>query len=472
FVNGGTSFGIAQGPGMGRACAEWILDGAPWIDGWVIDPRRFGTYASPQWVSARVKDVYDNEYALTAPHEHGMRTVARGVRTTPATARHIAAKAMMTTGFGWERPAWFGTNGATSEHHGFRRMSDPHAFQAIDAECKAVREGVGLLDLSAFTKFDVMGKGAEAAIDRLGANRAPRRDGRVVLTHALTDKGGVRSEFTITRLSAEHFYCVSAAAAELHDLDLLQEAVGEGGDAVIEPLTNAYGCLVLAGPRARQHLAPMTDADLSMAAFPWLTAQNIVVAGVPVRALRVSFVGELGWELHHRIEHQATLYDALMDASPGNGPRPFGLRAMESLRLEKGYRAWRTDLTTERTVLEAGMDRFVKLDPGRTFRGRGAIEYQVENSLPSRLATLRVDTADADAMGGEPVWREGANAPIGFVTSGGYGHATSTSLALAYINADDAVEGGRVAVTLLGERRPAQITFDAVYDPSNERMRA
>ncbi|MEM8664142.1 MAG: aminomethyltransferase family protein, partial [Pseudomonadota bacterium] len=411
--------------------------------------------------------------ALAAAHEHAMRPVARNARTTPATERHIAHHAAMFAGFGWERPAWFGTDGPPApEHHGFRRRSDPAAFTAIAAECEAVRKTAGLLDLSAFSKFDITGPGAQDAIDRLGANRAPRKDGRVILTHALTETGGVRSEFTITRLSAERFFVISAAAGELPDLDLLREAVDAVPGAAIEPLTEAYGCLVVTGPRARDILAPLTDADLSTPAFRWLTAQEITVAGVPLRALRVSFVGELGWELHHPIAHQGALYDALMDAGAAHGIRPFGLRAMDSLRLEKAYRAWRSDLTPERSALEAGMDRFVHLDDNRPFRGRSALEHQQATGLPTRLVLLRVDAADADAMGGEPVWANGSDAPIGMVTSGGYGHTTGQSLALAYVDEAHAVEDAALEITLLDARCPARVSLNAIHDPQSERLRA
>lgn len=469
FVAGGTSFGIAQGPGMGRACAEYILDGAPWIDAWEIDPRRFGPYATPGWVAARAKDVYDNEYALSAPHEHAMRNVARGARTTPATALHVAADAAMTTAFGWERPAWFGANGP--EMHGFRRRSDPRAFAAIAEECRAVRERVGLLDLSAFSKFDVTGAEAIDAIDRLGANRAPRKDGGIVLTHALTPSGGVAAEFSVTRFGPEHFYCVSAAAAELHDRDLLGEAA-EGLDAAVGNITTDHGCFVLAGPRARDVLATLTDADLGNAAFPWLTAREITVAGVPLRALRVNFVGELGWELHHRIENQLVLYDALTEAGAAHGLRPFGLRAMDSLRLEKAYRGWRVDLITERSPLEAGMNRFLRLDDNRGFRGREAVVAQARDGVPARLVLLDVEAGDADAIAGEPVTAIGSDTPVGVVTSGGYAHTAGKSLALAYVDGPHAVEGATLAVEILGEVRSAGVTFRAVHDPDNARLRA
>ncbi|HSG93884.1 MAG TPA: FAD-dependent oxidoreductase, partial [Afifellaceae bacterium] len=373
FLNCGSSFGITQGGGSGKFAAEWILDGHTSLDMIELDPRRFADFATPEWVAARCKDIYDNEYAVGYPNEYAMRQAGRPTRTMPAHARHQAAGAQFYSAYGWERPAWFAAQSEAAETFSFRRTN---AFDAIGRECRAVREAAGLLDLSPFAKFDVTGPGAEAFLDAIGGNRMPRRIGGIVLTHALTPEGGILSEFTVTRLGPEHFYVVSAAAAEAHDCDLLRQSLPADGSVRIANITHDYGTLVLAGPRSRDILGRLTAADLSSDAFPWLTSQEIQAAGVSVRALRVNFVGELGWELHHLVADQLAIYDALMQAGAEHGLIPFGMRAMDSLRLEKMYRGWRTDLTTEYSLVEAGMQRFVRFDKNVDFTGREALADQ------------------------------------------------------------------------------------------------
>jgi dimethylglycine dehydrogenase len=469
FLNCGSSFGITQGGGSGLFGAEWILDGHTSLDMWELDPRRFGDWASPEWVQARCKDIYDHEYAHSFPHEWAGREAGRPVRRTPASERHEAAGAVFSTAFGWERPAFFAAGAAAQEDHFTFRRADWQA--SVDEECRAVRERVGLLDLSGFAKFDVNGPGAQAMLDSVGANAMPNRTGGIVLTHALTPTGGVLSEFTVTRMSDDHFYVVSAAAAELHDLDLLCAALPGDGSATIENINTDWGTFVLAGPEARNLLAKLTDADLSNDAFPWLNGRKIEVAGMAVRALRVNYVGELGWELHHRIGDQLALYDAIADAGARFGLAPFGLRAMDSLRLEKMYRGWRTDLSTEYSLVEAGMERFARLDKNGTFTGREALQAHLEKGPPNRLVCLEVDSAGADCISSEPVL-DGEGAIIGTTTSGGYAHHLGKSLAIAYVRSDLARDGVSVAVDILGERRPARVHLQALYDPGNERLRS
>ncbi len=468
FLNCGSSFGITQGGGSGQFAAEWILDGRTSLDMIELDPRRFGDFATPEWVAARCKDIYDNEYAIGYPNEYAMREAGRPTRTMPAHARHRSAGAQFYSAFGWERPAWFAVGGEAAETFSFRRTN---AFEAIARECRAVREAAGLLDLSPFSKFDVTGPGAQDYLDAIGGNRMPRKTGGIVLTHALTPDGGILSEFTVTRLGPEHFYLVSAAAAEAHDGDLLRKALPDDGSVRIENITHDYGTLVLAGPKSRDILRQLTSADLGSGAFPWLTSQKIEVAGVAVRALRVNFVGELGWELHHPVAGQLAIYDALMKAGAEHGLTPFGMRAMDSLRLEKMYRGWRTDLTTEYSLVEAGMERFVRVDKNVEFTGRQALADQAVNGAPYTLVCLEIDAADADAIALEPVFAEDGNW-IGSVATGGYAHYLRKSLALAYVKSEKAVAGSAAAVDLLGEKRPAVIHTEPLYDPSNTRLRS
>lgn len=469
YLNCGSSFGITQGGGCGLFGAEWILDGHTSLDLWELDPRRFGDWVDKAWVEARCKDIYDHEYAPTYPNEWAGRPAGRPVRETPAADRHKAAGAVFSTAFGWERPAFFAASGQPQEDHFTFRRADWQI--SVAEECRAVRERVGLLDLSGFAKFDVKGSGAEAMLDSIGANRMPRRDGGIVLTHALTPEGGVVSEFTVTRFSPEHYYLVSAAAAELHDFDILRAALPDDGSATVDNITIDRGTFVLAGPQARNLLAELTDADLTNEAFRWLTGKQIDVAGVGVRALRVNYVGELGWELHHNIDDQLALYDAIVAVGERYGLGFFGLRAMDSLRLEKMYRGWRTDLSTEYSLIEAGMDRFVCFDKDVEFVGREALRKHADGGPPTTLVLLEIEAADADCIASEPVL-DASGAIVGTTTSGGYAHHLRKSLAIAYVRSDLAEEGLDLAVDILGYRHPATVRAGALYDPQNQRLKS
>jgi dimethylglycine dehydrogenase len=305
-------------------------------------------------------------------------------------------------------------------------------------------------------------------LDRLCANRLPRL-GRIALSQLLTARGTIECDVTVTRLEPERFLVLSAAVAEQHDLDWLQRHAPADGSVAIENVTARSGVLILAGPRARDVLGRVTDADLSNAAFPWLTAQRIQVGSVPVLALRINFVGELGWELHHPVEYQIALYEALRGAGEDLGLVDFGLRAMDSLRLEKGYRSWGADINTEVTPLEAGLERFVAFDKG-DFLGRAALLEQRSAALRKRLATLEVDALDADCWGSEAVWAGGR--VVGITTSGGYAHWLGRSLAVAYLDAEAAAPGTRLEVEILGARRPARAVAEPLFDPTNLRLRA
>jgi dimethylglycine dehydrogenase len=468
YLNTGSGFGIVQGGGSGKACAEWLLRGETEWDLWELDPRRFDASMTHELAIAKCIELYNHEYDAGTPYEYEMRPAARPMKTTPITVRHEAAGGVMFARFGWERPAWFAQGDAPcAEQHSFRRSN---WFAAVQAECLAVRDRVGVLDLSPFSKWEVIGEGAQGFIDGIGANCAPRKNGSVVLTHALTHSGGVRSEFTVTRLSDTHFYVVSAAAAQLHDGDVLRETLPRDGSVTLSDVTAQWGTLVLAGPRARDVLATLTQADLSHAAFPWLSGRVITVAGVSVRALRVNFVGELGWELHHPIAQQAVLYDALMQAGAAHEIKPFGMRAMECLRIEKMYRNWRSDLHTEASLLAAGMARFAKLDDARQFRGKAALTAERGSGSPRRLVSLHIKASDADAMGAEPVIVEGRI--VGLTSSGAYGHRLGVSIALAYVEAAYCTSGQAVFVDILGERCAAVVHTEAQYDPANARLRA
>ncbi|MFP6756882.1 MAG: FAD-dependent oxidoreductase, partial [Alphaproteobacteria bacterium] len=464
WLNEGHSFGITAAGGAGWQMAEWIVEGEPSIDMLGVDPRRFGAYASAGYLKLKNHEAHADLYAIPYPNEE--KPAARPLKTAPCYGRMKALGAVFGQKFGWERPNWFAPEGtAAHDALSFRRSND---FAAIGAECRAVHEGVGLLDLTAFAKTRVSGPGAEAWLDGLVANRLPAQ-GRVRLAHILTANGGVRSEFTVMRDGADSFYLVSAAAGERHDFDTLQKALPGDGGVHLESLTEAIGVLVLAGPKSRELLAKLTDADLSSAAFPWMSERTIALGAAHARAARVSYVGELGWELHHPMAMQNAIFDALMAAGEEFAIQPFGMRAMDSLRLEKSYFAWGTELSIEYAALESGLDRFVALDKG-DFVGRDALVAWAEKGFDNRFVTLEIHAiTDTDARGSEPLYADGAM--VGRVTGGGYGWRVEKSLALAMVRPDCSEIGTELEVDILGTRHRATVIEPSPFDPENLRLR-
>jgi len=466
FVCTGFNFGIVQGGGAGHFMAQWIVDGHPELDLFELDPRRFGDYADHAHTVAKATEVYANEYQLGFPNEYAMRPASRDRKTTPLTETFRNKGGVMGAYYGWERPAWFAPQGITAEeNHSFRRGN---WFEPVAAECRNVQENVGLLDLSPFTKFEVSGAGAHAWLESISPNRIPVEAGGVALAHPLTAEGGVAWEFSVTRLQDGRYYLMAPAVAELLIEDWLRVRLPKDGSVTLDNTTEQWGTLVLAGPKARQVLSQLTDAALDNASFPWFTGQEITVAGVPLRALRMNFVGELGWELHHPIEHQKALYDALMNAGADYGIADFGLRAMDSMRLEKGYAMWGHDLTIEFSLLEANLSWFAKLDKGE-FEGREALINEKAAGLEYQLCLLTLDSTDVDAsVGMEPVYA--GDQLVGQVTSGGYGHRIEKSLALAYIRTDSL--DAELEVKVLGRKYPAQIAKGPLYDPKGECLKS
>jgi dimethylglycine dehydrogenase len=366
--------------------------------------------------------------------------------------------------FGWERPLWFARKGeAAQDEYSFRRGN---WFDAVGDECRAVRSAVGVLDQTSFAKFMISGPGAESFLHRLCANRLPSEPGRIALTQMLTPQGGIECDLTVSLLRPERYYVVSAAATETHDLAWIERHDPGDGSVQIENVTAAYGVLTLAGPHSRELLQRLSRDDLSREAFPFFRARHIDVAGLNVMALRVSYVGELGYELHHPLDLQRDLYDKLWEAGAELGLVDFGYRALESLRLEKAYRLWGADISADHTPLEAGLERFVTFDKG-DFLGREAL---LSREPRIRLSTLVVAADGADAHGYEPVYVGGGL--VTYVMGGGYGHTVGESMALAYLPLEHAVDGTEVEVEILGERRPARVLEQALYDPTGERLRS
>ena len=455
----GSSFGIAQGAGCGKYLAQWMIYGDSEINMTGFDPRRFGDFADRAYMHAKGFQDYGLTYATPLPGEEF--PAARDCRLTPLHDALKAKGAVHTQTFGWERPKWFSLDGR-EEDHSYRRNN---VFEVVRHECKAVRERVGIIDLTGFAKYDVTGADAEAFLNRVLANRMPRRDGGIALAHFLSKNGRILGEATVTRISVDHFYLLSAASAELRDLDHLVQQVQAGEQVTIRNATEERGVIVLAGPKARDVLSGLTDASLANTDFPWRTAQQIEIAGIPSLALRINYVGELGWELHPAMADLPALYEAVCSAGEEHGIADFGLYAMNSLRMEKGYRGWGAELTNEVTMIEADMARFYA-SAKDDFVGKAATE--TNEAGPVRLVYFEVEAEDADVRGGEPIFL--GETCVGVTTSGGYGYAVEKSLGFGYVPPEQAEPGSVIDIGLLDARCRATVLAEAIYDPTNERL--
>lgn len=459
----GSSIGIAQGAGCGKYLAQWMVDGAAEINMIGLDPRRFGDYATAEYTSAKSHREYQDMYDLLLPGDERMD--GRPARTSPIYEKLKAKACVYTEAMGWERPKWFSLDGR-EEAYSFRRNN---IFEIVAEECKAVRERVGILDLSSFSKYEVNGPDAEDFLNRICANRISRRKNSITLSHALNESGLILSEFTITRLGADRFYLLSGATSQVRDFDILNSAKLDSEAVTIRDITEDYGSLVIAGPRTRDLLSKLTSVDLSNETFRWLTGKEIEVADVKLIALRVNYVGELGWELHVPMKDLESVYDAVWDAGEEFGIADFGVYAVNSLRMEKAYRGFGADLTTEITMIEADMERFVNFDKG-DFVGRDALLQRQQEQLTWKLVYVEVDAEDADVRGGEPALD--GDKVIGVTTSGAYGHTVGKSLAFAYVSPEFAISGMSFDIEILSHRCQVKVLREAVYDPQNKRLRA
>ena len=466
WLNEGHSFGITAAGGAGWQLAEWIVEGEPTIDMNGVDPRRFGDYATKSFLKEKNEEAYANVFTVHYPDEE--REAARPLRTTPCYDRLKAIGAVFGQKFGWERANWFAPEGVAAEDHwSFRRSN---WFDYVGAEVANVTTNCGLLDMSAFAKCRIEGPGAEAFLENLIANKLPKKVGRVILAHALAPRGGVHSEFTIMREAEDSFYIVSAGAAQRLDHDWLKKHMPDDRSVSYTNLTNSMGVLVLAGPKSRDLLQKLTLSDLSNAAFPWLSGQQIDVHLAPSLAMRVNFVGELGWELHHPIEYQNHIFDALFAAGAEFGLKPFGIRAMDAMRLEKSYRMVGTEMSIEYAAFESGLHRFVQMQK-ESFIGRDGLAAWQEKGFTNSFVTLEVKgTEDADALGGNPLYKDGKL--VGRATSGGYGFRIKKSLALAMVSPELTEAGTVLEIDILGRRFDAVVIEESPFDPANEKLRA
>jgi len=466
WLNEGHSFGITAAGGAGFQLAEWMVEGEPTIDMLGVDPRRFGDYATGAYLVAKNEEAYRNVFTVHYPDEE--RPAGRPLRTAPCYERQKAQGAVFGQKFGWERANWFAPPGTPQEDHwSFRRS---RWFEHSGNEVRNASENAGLLDMSAFAKCRISGPGAQAFLDRLVANRIPGRSGPVRLVHALNTRGGVHSEFTVYRENEESFYLVSAGAFQRLDHDWIRRHMPDDDSVRFENVTNRYGVLVVAGPRSREILSRVSPASFSNRDFPWLSGRCIDVGLAPCLALRVNYVGELGWELHHPIEYQNHIFDALTEAGRDLGLGPLGIRAMDTMRLEKSYRMVGTELSIEYAALESGLDRFVHLNKS-DFIGRDALTRWRERGFANRLVTLEVHgVTDADALGNNPIFD--GDELVGRATGGGYGFRVGKSLALAMVRPALAGVGTRLRMDILGALHEVTVVPESPYDPDNEKLRA
>jgi glycine cleavage system T protein len=461
--------GIAGAGGMGRAMAEWIIDGEPSLDLWKMDLRRFGAaYRDRAYTLVRTVEVYSTYYDIHYPNEE--RQAGRPLRVSPTYQRLTELGASFGEKSGWERPNWFEPNAAAAA--GLTRpagWAGHHWSAAIAAEHRATRERAGLFDETSFSKIEISGSGALAFLQHLCDNEMDRPVGSITYTQMLNRRGGIECDFTVTRLTADRFFIVTGTAFGNHDLGWMRKHQPDDGSIVIDDVTAVHACLGLWGPRARDILQPMTDADLSNNAFPYLTARRIAVGSLDCLALRVTYVGELGWELYCATDDVLALWDRLWTAGTPLGMVAGGYRAIDTMRLEKGYRVWSSDITPEDNPYEAGLGFAVRLSKGADFIGKEALIEAKASGITRRLRPLLLDDADAIALGGEPVRVN--NQIAGRVTSGGYGYSIDRSIAYAYLP-PTCTPGNAVDVQVFGRWVPATVASEPLYDPAGERIRS
>ena len=459
----GAAIGIAQGAGCGKYLAQWMIYGDAEINMAGLDPRRFCGMSDDQWVKNKSFEDYTHMYKLHLPGEE--RPAGRGMRKSTLYETLKAKGAVYTEAASWERPKWFSLDGRVEET-GFGRTN---VHDVVGTECQAVRERVGVIDLSSFSKFDVTGPDAEAFLNRITANKMPKKTGGITLTHFLGDNGMIHGEGTITRLAEDRFYVLTGATAQHRDLDHLRLSVLANETVDVKDITDDWGVLVVAGPKSRDTLALLTQAGLTNDTFRWLSGQEIEISGIALRALRVNYVGELGWELHVPMENLDKLYDAVWAAGEAFGIADVGTYAVNSLRLEKAYKGWGTELTNEITMIEADMERFVKYDK-EDFVGKAATLQRKQDGVEVKLVYCHVDAESHDARGGEAVLKDGK--VIGVTTSGGYAHYTKQSLVFACVAPEFAAPGSTFDVEIMGVSRKTTVLEDPVFDPQSIRLRS
>jgi len=453
------TFGIAQAGGAGKVLAEWVTEGTTEWDMWSCDPRRFTGYADDSYAVAKGMEVYGHEYAIHYPHHEW--PAGRNKRLSPLHDKLTEMGAQMGAYGGWERANYFAQPGDDTSEESTLTWSRSGPWEArVEEECLAVRDHVGVLDLPGFSRFNLSGAGAADWLNKQMTGKLPRI-GRMGLAYFSDEAGRIVTETSVMRHAEDHFTLITAAAAEWHDFDLLNSRLPEG--LSLTDHTSEFGTLIVSGPKSRELLSGITDGDLSL---PWLSHQSATVAGLPAALARVSFAGELGWEIHAEMQHIPALYDAVL----AGGAKPFGMYALNHLRMEKGYRAWKGDLSTDYTVLQAGLDRFIDWDK-EEFVGRQALLNEKQSGSSKVFSQLTYEADDFDppymslVMDGDEI--------VGEVTSAGRGYRSETNIALVMIKPEANVEGKELSIRIFGKVHKAVVAGSAsIWDPKNERLRA
>ncbi len=474
FVGAGfNAFGIASGGGAGMALAEWVHKGEPPYDLWPVDIRRFGrSHFDTDWVRTRTHEAYGKHYTMAWPNEE--YSSGRPNRKSPLYDRLKAQNACFGEKLGWERPNWFADPALGEEpvdHYSYGRQN---WFAAVGREHQAVRQKAVLFDQTSFAKFVLKGRDAEQALNIIAANDVAKPNGSLIYTQMLNDKGGIECDLTCARITDNEYYIVTGTGFATHDFDWIAKNIAENLHAELVDVTSAYCVLSLMGPNARMILERVTKADISNAGFPFGKVKTIGIAGCPVRALRVTYVGELGYELHVPVEYATSVYDALMMAGQDLGLVNAGYRAIESCRLEKFYRAWGSDIGPDHTPIEAGLGWAVKMRSGKPFKGRDAIVRQLDHGVKKMLACFSVDDSDIVLLGRETIYRNGQRA--GWLTSGGFGYTIGKSIGYGYVRNPEGVDeayvlDGDYELEVATERVACNVSLKPLYDPEMRRIK-
>jgi 4-methylaminobutanoate oxidase (formaldehyde-forming) len=474
FVGAGfNAFGIASGGGAGMALAEWVAKGEPPYDLWPVDIRRFGRpHFDTDWVRTRTLEAYGKHYTLAFPFEE--HSSGRPCRKSPLYDRLKAQGACFGEKLGWERPNWFADLFANEEPKDIYSYNRQNWFEAVGREHKAVREAAVIFDQTSFAKFVLKGRDAEAALGWIASNDVAKPVGSLVYTQMLNDKGGIECDLTVARIAENEYYIVTGTGFATHDFDWIARNIPDGMQAELVDVTSAYSVLSLMGPNARLVLEKVTSSDVSNAAFPFGRVRTVGIAGCPVRALRITYVGELGYELHVPVEYATTVYDALMAAGNGLGLVNAGYRAIESCRLEKGYRAWGSDIGPDHTPVEAGLAWAVKSKKNIPFRGRAAIERQLSGGVRKMLACFVPDDPAIVLLGRETIYRDGKR--VGWLSSGGFGYTLGKAIGFGYVRnvdgvTEDFVLSGKYELDVARERVSCSVSLKPLYDPEMKRVK-
>jgi sarcosine dehydrogenase len=472
FIAAGfNAFGIAAGGGAGKALAEWIVGGEPPYDLWAVDIRRFGApHQDINWVRTRTEEMYSKHYTMAWPLEE--HDSARPVRRSPLYSVLKKQGACFGEKLGWERPNWFAPNGVKAQdEYSFSRQN---WFKHVGTEHYATRNSVALFDQTSFAKFLLTGKDALTALNWICSNDIDRPVGILIYTQMLNKRGGIECDLTIARIAEDRFYIVTGTAYATHDFQWIKANIPSGLNADLIDITSSKTVLSLMGPNSRKVLERVTDDDVSNESFPFATTKYLCISGTVVRALRVTYVGELGWELHIPIESALNVYEALKKAGTEFNIVDAGYRAIESLRLEKGYRAWSSDLTPDTSPLEAGMAWAVKLKSDIDFYGRAALEQQQADGLKKMFASFSIDDPNIILFGRETIYRDQQR--VGWLSSGGYGYTVEKNIGFGYVRNQQGVTRdylieGSYSLEVAAQRVPCKIHLSPLYDPQMKKIR-